>query len=385
MAKIRKNILGLPVKLIFNETGVSFFINNKKKLNRFTTADGTEQYGILLKQFTPTSIQQMMMIGYISRVEVTRSDFTSCRSDLMDLSKLITYGYLYKSFNEEVTRILLDSKTIKTWNRNNPGSSIDARTKINDTAIKTILEKSQTVIEDTKRFVLKGLMRRISQNDALQADEKNIHIFLSEKFMENLPPFIWFLMVKFASSFEWDTVYEDIQKTLENYLAKSRIAEYLALMHMELCLSEESRNMRNYVNDQFGGAVSYESLVFDPEKREKLISGMEESGELISTAWKLGSRVDSSIGTEKKLEVFIYNKGAETLIIREKINEKLHSNKNNMSLTDFYRNSENPGAEMGLNYLSYLVEACAEVDIKFTSRVNDMGEGKSFLVLTLQF
>jgi hypothetical protein len=383
--KKRKDVLALPVKVIFNETGVSFFINNNKKLNRFTTADGTERYGILLKQFSPASLQQMMMIGYVARIEVTRSDFTSCRSDLMDLSKLITYGYLYKSFNDEVTRIIMDSETIKTWNRNNPSSSIDHRTKINDGAVKKILDKSKPIIDEIKKTILKGLVRRISQNNSLQADEKNIYIFLSEKFMNNLPSLNWFLIIKFASSFEWDTVYEDIQKTLENYIGKSKIAEFLALMHMELCLSAESRNMKNYIDEEYKGAIAYESLIYDPLKREKLTRSMEEKGEVISTAWKIGSRTDSSIGTEKKLEVVVYNKGAETIAMREKINQKLHSTSGDLSLTDFYQTSDNPTAEMGLNYLSYLMEECEGAGIKFSSRVNDMGEGRSFLVLTLQF
>ncbi|MBN2626283.1 MAG: hypothetical protein JXA95_06415 [Spirochaetales bacterium] len=384
-SKQRKAILGLPLKLIFNETGVSFFINNNKKLNRFTTADGAERYGVMLKQFSPASLQHMMMIGYIARIEVSRSDFSSCRSDLMDLSKLVTYGYLYKSFNEEVSRVIMESETIKSWNRNNPGNSIDNKTRVNEAATKAILENSKSVIEETKKAILKGVIRRISQNESLQADEKNIHIFLSEKFLDNLPPLIWFILVKFASSFEWDTVYMDMQNSLEKYLSKSRIAEYLALMHMELCLSAESRNMKNYVEEKYKGAVSYESLVYDPEKREKLVHAMEEQGELISTAWKIGSRTDSSIGTEKKLEVLVYNKGAETLALRDKINKKLHSSVKDTSLGEFYQASDNPTSEMGLNYLSYLVEECEEAGIRFSSRVNDMGEGRNFLVLTLQF
>lgn len=384
-SKKRKSILALPLKVIFNEAGVSFFINNNKKLNRFTTADGTERYGILLKQFSPSSLQQMMMIGYVARIEVSLSDFTASRSDLMDLSKLITYGYLYKSFNDEVSRIIMESETIKAWNRNNPGNSINPQMKINDGAVKQILDNSRNVTGDTKKTILKGLVRRISQNDSLQMDEKNIYIFLSEKFLDNLPPLLWFLLVKFSSSFEWDTVYGDIQDALDRHLKKSRIAEFLALMHMELCLSAESRNIKNFVNQEYGGAVSYESLVYDPEKRGRITGVMEERGDLISTAWKIGSRTDSSIGTEKKLEVVVYNKGAETIAMREKINEKLHSSSGDTSLSEFYLASDNPTAEMGLNYLSFLMEECEEAGIKFSSRVNDMGEGRSFLVLTLQF
>ena len=92
----RKKILDLPMKIIFNEEGINFFIKSNKKLTKFKLADEAEQYGIFFDSFSPASVQKMLLINYISYMEITRPEFMSKRQDVMDLSKLITYGTLYR-------------------------------------------------------------------------------------------------------------------------------------------------------------------------------------------------------------------------------------------------------------------------------------------------
>jgi len=75
----------------------------------------------------------------------------------------------------------------------------------------------------------------------------------------------------------------------------------------------------------------------------------------------------------------------EFMELRDKVNEKLNNDIRHSTLVDFYRNSDSTSAEMGLNYLSYLMEECEKVDIKFSSRVNEIRGGQSFITLSIQF
>lgn len=386
MASKKKPILDLPVKLIFTETGVSFFIRSNKKLNRFTMADNTEQYGISLAKFSPASLQNMMLIGYITKIEISRPEFMSKRSDLMDLAKLICFGFLYKQFDEEVLDLLIHSDTILEWNRNNPGSIIDKKTKVNEKVLAQVIEKNKQAINSIRRNLSRSVYDWINKNPKLQVDEKNIQIFLTDKFLNNLRPFSWFIMTKFSSSLEYDTVYEELKKKLVQYIQKSSIAEYLALMLMELCISAENINMKAFVKKKYKGAISYESLVFDPEKRAKLMHEMERDEANLSVAWRIGARNETSIGTSTKLEVSVYNKETEYDALRNKMNETISSD-GGSSLSDFYQTSDVDNTEMGMNYLTYLMEECNKVGIHFTSRVNQIrgGEGMSFITLQLQF
>jgi len=381
----RKPLIELPVKMLFTEAGVSFFIKNNKKLNHFSMADNTKQYGLMLNQITPSSLQNMINIGYVSRIEISRPEFMSKRSEIMDLSKLIIYSFFYKQFDAEITYLLLHSETIQSWNRNNPSNIIDSKTHINDSALKNILDQSASQISQLKSKILRPVMQYISRDSNLGADEKNIQIFLSEKILNSISPFSWFILVKFFTDFEFDGIVEEFDKLLKSYLKKASIAEYMSLVLMELNLSSEEKNIRSFVEKKYKGTVSYESIIYDPVKRDKLINEMNKENAFISVAWKIGAKNEHSIGTEKRLDIIVYNKEAEFLELRDKVNAKLNSDIRRSTLVDFYRNSDSNSAEMGLNYLSYLVEECENVNIKFSSRVNELSGGKSFITLSVQF
>jgi hypothetical protein len=386
MAKrTRKPIIDIPVKMLFTEQGVSFFLKNNKKLNRFDMADNTKQYGLLINQVTPVSMQNMINIGYVSRIEISRPEFMSKRSEIMDLSKLISYSFFYRQFDEEVAHLLQTSETIKSWNRSNPSNIIDNKTRIKDSVLKPIIEQSKSRVQQIKNTIMHPVMQTISKNETMGADEKNVQIFLCEKFLNSISPFSWFVMVKFYSSFEYDDVFPKIEKILAAYIQRSSIAEYLSLVLMELNLSAEARNMRTFVDSKYQGTISYESIVFDPEKKGKLMAEMEKAQAFISVAWKIGAKTEHSIGMDKRLEVSVYNKEAEFVELKEALDKKMNSDIRHSTLVDFYRGSESNSAEIGLNYLSYLLEECEKVGIKFSSRVNEIRGGKSFITLAIQF
>ncbi|MDE7141017.1 MAG: hypothetical protein K2O09_09750, partial [Treponemataceae bacterium] len=66
----KKFTLNLPLKVILTETGTSHFLNANKKLLRFKLADNTEEYGISVRPFSPQSIQNMILVDYISKIEI---------------------------------------------------------------------------------------------------------------------------------------------------------------------------------------------------------------------------------------------------------------------------------------------------------------------------
>jgi hypothetical protein len=63
----KKSILKLPLKIILTQEGSTFFIRQNKKLLKFKLADNVEEYGIFLDEFTPATIQRLLLIDYISK------------------------------------------------------------------------------------------------------------------------------------------------------------------------------------------------------------------------------------------------------------------------------------------------------------------------------
>ena len=115
----RKSMLELPLKVILTENGASNFLSHKKRLLRFRLADNLDEYGISLNKFSPQSIQSMLLLDYISKIEISMPEFVTRRQEIMDFSKLIVYSLLYKQFNRDIHSIIIQAECVRKHNRSN--------------------------------------------------------------------------------------------------------------------------------------------------------------------------------------------------------------------------------------------------------------------------
>ncbi len=379
----RKALIALPIKVVLTDIGTTYFIKNNKKLRKFKLADNVEEYGILLEHFTPSSLQRMMLIDYVSKIELSESEFAKIRQEVMDISKLITYSMMYRQYDAYIFQRVLTSDVIKIWNRKNPANIIDEKTKINDTYLLNANIEKEKEIEEIKRSILAPMYTYINRNSNLLPEEKNIQLLLSEKFLNTLRSFTWFIIAKFKGADGYETLIKDIRTSLADYMEKAKIAEYVALNVMELSANAENNNLKREAKTIFKGAVDMNAVLFDPNVRRQVLESLQRKGELVSISWKLGSR-GSSIGTQGKLQITIYNKESEYQKIKESFDEKKHADLKKRSLQDFYKAlpEGESNTDLGLYYLSYLSEACEKVNVKFESFVSQVS-GSDLTVVTM--
>ncbi len=379
----RKAIIELPVKVILTDVGTNFFIKNNKKLRKFRLADNVEEYGILLDHFTPVSLQRMMLADYISKVEISDSEFVAIRQEVMDISKLVTYSMMYRQYDTYIFQRVLASDVIKNWNRKNPANIIDDKTRINDAFLQNVLRDKEKDVYEIKQSVLQPMLGFINRNSNLLPEEKNIQILLSEKFLNTLRPFTWFIIAKFKDSDGYDLLIKDIRTGLAEYMEKAKIAEYVALNVMELAANAENNNLKREAKVVFKGAVDMNAVLFDPNVRKQVIDSLQRKGELVYISWKLGSK-GTSIGTQGKLHITIYNKESEYEKMKEAFDVKKHADLKKRTLQDFYKDlpESESSTDLGLYYLSYLSEACEKVNVKFESFVNQVS-GSDLTVVTM--
>jgi len=381
----KKTILSLPLKIILTEEGSNFFIRQNKKLLKFKLADNVEEYGISLEQFTPSTVQRLLLIDYISKIEISKPEFVTSRQETMDLSKLIVYSVLYRQYDSYIFHQILNSDVIKKWNRLNPANIIDEKTHINENFLRSVLKKNEKIIFAAKQEILTPLYTFINKNASLLPEEKNIQLLLSEKFMNNLRPFTWFIITKFRDADGFDSILRTVRSSLTEYMDKAKIAEYISLMLMELVVSAENTNLRKEVTNMYKGAVDPNTVMFDPSIRKKAIAELARRHELVFLSWKLGGG-NSSIGTQGKLQITIFNKDDQSETVRESINDKKNADLKKKSLIDFYK--EIPEGEedtnLGMYYLSYLSEACDKVNVKFESMANQFRDS-DLTVINLSF
>ena len=186
MATDKKFILELPLKVVLTEDGASNFISHNKKLLRFKLADNVEEYGISLNKFSPQSIQSMILVDYISKIEISMSEFVSSRQEVMDLSKVIVFSILYKQFDRDVYAALIQCECVRKHNRANPTHLIDERTQMSERQLRTILSNKENIIQTTRRQILEPVWKSVMGNEEFSSEEKNIYLLMSEKFMNRL-------------------------------------------------------------------------------------------------------------------------------------------------------------------------------------------------------
>jgi len=381
----KKSILKLPLKIILTQEGSTFFIRQNKKLLKFKLADNVEEYGIFLDEFTPATIQRLLLIDYISKIETSKPEFISSRQETMDLSKLIVYSVLYRQYDAYIFNKILSSDVIKRWNRLNPANIIDEKTHINENFLRNVLKKNEKLISEAKQEILSPLYTFINKNTSLLPEEKNIQLLLSEKFMNNLRPFTWFIITKFKDADGFENILRTIRSSLTEYMDKAKIAEYISLMLMELVISAENTNLRKEVKNMYKGTVDPNTVMFDPNIRKKVIAELERKHELVFISWKLGGG-STSIGTQGKLQITLYNKDDQSETFRENLNDKKNADLKKKSLIDFYREipEGQEDSNLGMYYLSYLSEACEKVNVRFESLANQFRDS-DLTVISLTF
>lgn len=381
----KKFSLNLPLKVILTEEGTSHFISNKKKLLRFRLADNVEEYGISLNPFSPQSIQNMIMVGYISKIEISMTEFVSARQEVMDLSKVIVYSLMYKQFDREVFSDFIKCDCVQKHNRKNPSQLIDDRTKISDQQLRREINANQGKIKLAKKEILDPIWKFILENKDYSPEERNINLLMTEKFIDRLSLMNWYIIIKFYGDDGFSQINLAIRHLLQQYMEKSRVAEYISILVMELALNNENTNMRKEARKMYGGTEDTDALIYDPEIRKKIIEELERNHEQVFLSWKLGGG-SSAIGKQGRLQITLYNKDDEFQEVKESFEEKMSADLRKKGLIDFYRElpEGQESTDLGLYYLSYLDDACKKVNVKFESFVNQFASSE-LTVINLVF
>ena len=384
-ASDKKFLLELPLKVILTEDGASNFISHNKKLLRFRLADNLDEYGISLNKFSPQSIQSMILLDYISKIEISMSEFVSSRQEVMDLSKVIVYSLLYKQFDREVYNALIQCECVRKHNRTNPSHLIDERTKMSERQLRSVLQNKESIIQNTRKTILEPVWKVIMDNPDFSSEEKNIYILMSEKFMNRLGLMNWYIITLFNKSETAGEMFAALRVLLNSYMEKSKVAEYISVMVMELALNNENTNIRKEAKTMYHGIDDIDGLIFDQDVRAKIVAELQRKHELVFLSWKLGGG-SSSIGKQGRLSITLYNKDDEFQEVKENIETAKNSNTNKKSLIDFYRELPDgqEGTDLGVYYLSYLDEACKKVNVKFESIVNQYS-ASDLTVINLNF
>ena len=330
-------LIRLPVKVLLTRSGVEALSAKGDRIRRYLLSDSSEEPGIQLSDFTPPTLQKLVFLGYVSKVEMPLEDVVGTRSDVMDFAKLITYALLYRQFDTAVYNIIIQSDLVHDWNRRNPKKPIDFKTKVKTDYLQSILDKNANAVEFTRTSLAQPVLDWIELKTTLQSDEKRVQRLLMDRFLDHIAPLSWFLLTAYADSPTAEQTIRDIRAVLQRYLDKAVVGEYLGLMILELLSS------------------------LNPSNTE----------ETVFVLWKFNQRKDVS-GDRQRLHIVLSNDADRFREVKDKVHLRAGIDVGERSLQDFYASEGQSEFELnlGLYYLSFLNDACKRLNVLFESFVN---------------
>ena len=414
MVKTKRNkVISVPIRLLLTERGVDHFLKSNQPLSRFRLSNAQQEYGVELRDFTPATVQKMMRLDFVGKIELAVTDIAENRAGLIDFTKLVIYGMLYRQFDTEIFEALMESDLVRTWNRHNAKNPIDFQTNVNTAYLQRTLQRNPDGVAAMKRDVLEEVFRNITRSTTLITEEKRLHSLIAERFLDTLGPLTQFLLVAHRGSPSYHDMTALMQHRLTSYLQKTSVAEYLALMLLEVLTSlkhggslvrgRSPDNGRRNGDDAYGPRRAGVTTA-DPDgaRAGSGVSGehgapgaspsdaevdAECGAEAIGLLWKI-RRHSRTPGDRGRLHLVISNRHNRFEEVKHAVNDRANHAVNRKSLNDFYL--QDPEAadsnSLGLYYLSFLHEACRKVGIHFESFVHNVPEEDRTMVnLVLHF
>ena len=359
---LREKLIATPIRLIFSADGINYFMRKNQKLNRFKLSNDTEELGIELVKFSPPTVQKMLLLGYLSVVDMTIEDVRKVRKDVIDVAKLISFGMFYLQFDMDVWAEIAKSDLIRKWNRRNPRNPIDRESPINAPFLQTAIDSRLDALSIIRQRILQPVFARIRKDGSVPAQEMAMQVFLANKFLDNLAPLSWLILSTNGLTDSNSEMYGRISGLLHIMMERSRVCEYIAMLIIELIM---------FLENSAKGAIKAEAT--------------GEGG--LSVLWKIRPRRNFP-NDRSRFTIVICDRKAVHRELGAKIYARANFQVNKKSLNELYEEAEGLDGEklsLGLYYIAYLKEACNRLDIGFDSFVNEGPEGSTFVNLVFTY
>jgi hypothetical protein len=382
----KSSIIQLPVHLTLTDEG-EYFFNQRHRTTEYMQGHAQVDPGsLVLQTYSAKTLQRLVFAGYISRLEVSRSDFTSKRTEIMDLAKLIAYGVLFKEYSVKLAKALKEVPMVVQWNRKNPSRALNTQSIIQNKKNAEQVQQFEKVRSVFTQVVGEIFGLHSSEVDILSQEEQELLRFKVENFLEQLNPVFWALLARESGSSNFVNTIRAFEDVVWSYLAKTNIADYLSLLVLELATLSEKSLMEKAVDTYLKGKVDLDHFMKNKKDRLKVLETMEAHNEKATISWRIQGR-HGTVTETNPFQIIFFNRSVKTDSVRREIEDKKHLETQGKDLSEFY--SELPGEqedELGMYYLTYLQEECRRQGTLFDSYVNHIEQHDlSFITLAMRF
>ena len=369
----KKPLIQIPALFFLTDSGIEYCIRRKIPVRDLKTHTGRIESGFSWDGFNAKLAQRLISDKMIEGIEINRSEFLSKRSEIIDLTKLIVYGILYKKIRPALKEVLYKSELIAKLKRNNPRAVVSEELKFDPRIVEKFINENAKAVRTLKAGLLYEPYSVIQRDNSLSLDQKKSKMQITQKFVDVIDDNTWFLFHYISRSNDKMEIFSKINNILISFVQKTKIADYLALILMEILQNAEKSHFENLaIRDNMARAPGIEitNLLKDDNFREKLRQKAEANRIYVSLYFNLGDKAKKA-GDRQRLSISVANKGLMGELERRSLQKKTKTEVKEASLADFLQSGEQDALSggLGLLYLSYLEDACRKEDIVFDARI----------------
>lgn len=362
----------IPVTLSLTDEGASLFSKIPNSIKQVKNKDGVSRLGMQSHQYNATSVQKLIMNGYVEEILVSMPELLKYRKEVLDTNALVVFGVLYKKLTPNLMKMFLESNILKEYNRKNVKNPIVGLSSIDKKSAEMLLVSKKAVFEVLTLELKNDVIQLIISESGLGEEDKFIRMRSLEKFIDYIDRRIWYLYYILYHTPGKAEVREAFARMIAKYLDRTKLATHLGNLLMEFVQNAEKVHFEKvYRENSMGHKDEFDKFLKVKKNREDLNQLAIKMKQNLQVAWKMNSEHSGS-GNEYRIQILVSNRGVIGEMVRKNLQEKMRVDVDGVSVADFYKQSadaEKLGAGLGMLYISYLEEMCHKEKIRFNCQI----------------
>ena len=302
----------LPCKIFLSQEGNNYCTARGIPLQNLTSLEGSRGVGFNRPSIMAPLVQQLTANNLITRIESESTEFVSRRRAVIDTTKLIVYGILYRRFRPSLNAILLDSEVVNYLKSKGMIPMEGRKLKFDPATVSAFVEENGKAIRSMKASLLFNPHKMIDEHPKLDAEQKKRKKQITRKFIDTIEDDTWFLFNYVRRSSDKVEIVHRLDKTVSSFMNKTNIADAIAFMLVELVQNAETEHFKYLAMKDNMARVKGEGI-FEMLRDEGFRGKMKErarlSGSLIHVVYHFDNLQYTDNTKKTRIRVSVTNKG----------------------------------------------------------------------------
>lgn len=319
-------LIHLPVKLLLTDEGHHLFSGGKIALKKVPSILGNKREGMDSKNFNAQTVQKLVMNAYLEEIYTSQPELLGSRNPIMDTTKLVTFGILYRKMNPSLAKMLFQSSILQEYNRKNRFNQLSNLNHIDRNKLIALKKTKAEEFDLLELEIRNEIIQKIIRNREIEEEERLLRMRSLDKFVAFIDQRIWYLYYIIYHSPKRLEMIDLFSDLIERYLDRTKIATHLAAMVMELLQNAEKAHFERIIMQKHMVRYNRDIDIFlkKTENRTNLIKIAKTLNQNLDIAWRFDS--NKSVGGRiYRVEIIISNYGLISNKIHRALSSKIHT------------------------------------------------------------